>query len=358
MAALAACGPGTKRADPVPAPTDSEPGDPEPTNLPSSEVDAPSGVWTGIRYLTEEDTSGRPAGVAQGRRYDVTASCDGNAPCGLTLGPVNGSVFLPEVDPGDTGAEPFELAPEDGSWKGSTTELVRCTKELEGDYISKTSAFELQPVRAGDQITSLTGTVTIEEELTSEGEAAGCPADSPTGQHSALTLVDDAGLGQSFEVDGSFLRTLQVATAEGYSTEDGQPGYVGITPPERDVKLSGSCDDSDCTVMRTAENVYWTSEVELTKTGDDEAISGSEQPPDGCIDEETGEDIIAEGAYDAQIDYLLWPVLVEDGEAKVLLGAVEQYNDPTDLAREQGDGRCDQKQSLLRYELLVARDLL
>lgn len=360
VAALCACGPGTKRADPVPAPAppDSETADVASTDLPANEAEAPSGVWTGIRYLTEEDSSGRPAGVAQGRRYDITASCDDDAPCVLTLGPVNGSFLLPEVDPGDANLEPLVLTPDDGQWTGATTEFVRCTKELDGDYLAKTSTFELRPERTGGAIVSLAGTVTVEEELTPEGTAAGCPPDSPTAQRSAMTLVDDAGLGREFEVDGSFLRTLQVATAEGYSADDGQPGYVGITPPERDVRLSGSCVEDECTVTRTAENVHWTSEVELTKGKNDEALSGSEQPPDGCIDEETGEDIIAEGAYNARINYTLWPVLVEDGKAKVLLGAVEQHNDPTDLARESGDGRCDQRQAQLRYEFLVARDHL
>lgn len=81
----------------------------EAKGLPTSENDAPSGTWLSIRYLTEQSGFDNPPGFAEGRRYDINASCE-DGPCDLTLNPVDGSFNLPDVETEITSAEPIELA--------------------------------------------------------------------------------------------------------------------------------------------------------------------------------------------------------------------------------------------------------
>lgn len=321
--------------------------------LPTREKDAPSGTWLSIRYLTKQSGFDNPPGFAEGRRYDINASCEGGT-CDLTLNSVDGSFNLPDVEMEPTSVEPIELAATGDAWAGVYTDTYGCTAENKSDDIESTATLGLAPVRVEGKIIALVGEMTRSEELTDAGRAAGCTSHDLDPATFQVVMADDSAIDQPFKVDGRFFETLEVATSNNITNEKGRAGYVGYNIVSKASDFSGSCDSDDCTVRRVFNNRM---PVELTRDNDARALTGSTKRPGRCVKDGTGEEVLQKGAYDSTAEYSLFPALVIDGEAKVLLGRVVETSIPTDLGRAQGPGICDQEQTQITYEYFVARDL-
>lgn len=329
--------------------------------MPTKESDAPEGDWVGVRWMVsqEPEPENFTPGQADVRLYSIEPSCDDDG-CALTLNPGgdDDSYALPDLEP--LTGPPVELEADDEAWTAvEPEESYGCTDELTGDFIDSESSRSLKPLRNDDgEIIALAGTVTFTDELNADGEEAGCPEDSGTVDEYQTVMVPVETLGEAptFDVDSDFRQSLEVSESSGYTESFLQKGGISVSLEGHDLQIDGSCDDGDCSVSVSqviTEDMTRTYELEGSE---EDGMSGKFSGTGGCFDPETGDQVMADGAYDETLEVTqLVPVLVLDGDAKIFLGRYESTSEPT--AEGKTEEACSTPQSLAGWVTWVDKDL-
>lgn len=353
----------TTVAKPAEATTTEPDEDDEQSVLPTEEADAPSGDWVSVRFnvAVEPEPAEFNAGSAEARLYDVEADCDGDGPCSLIFngGGEGGSFAMPDTEP-ITG-DPIVMEPDGVEWTGTTEEpSFGCTEELDGPYVDSTGTRSLRPVRGPDgEIIGLVGTLIFTDTVNAEGEAAGCPDDVNATYAYAVVVAPNDGIRDidEYEVDGTFRQTIEVTESEGQVNPLYQDGGISTSLPDHDIEMSGSCGDGDCDVDLTQINGDG-NERSVTLTSDNgRGLSGSFDEVSGCSDDETGEIVFEDGAYESTGTFEdLTPIWIEDGEVKAFIGLFSHEANPTDLGKTNPS--CSTRQTLTGWTYLVSTDVL
>ena len=341
--------------------TEAEPADVEESavdDLPTGEDAAPHGDWISVRFQVaqEPEPEGFQPGYGEARLYDITPDCDDDG-CVLTLegGGPDGSFALPDVAP-ITG-DPIVLEPDGDSWTYEYTEPepYGCTDELDGPYLSTTETRDLDPVYGDDgEVSGLVGSTVYVDTLTAEGKAAGCPANVEGTYGYVTVMAPNDGIGgiDEYEVDGTFRQTVEVTQSEGYTDPTYQVGGANVTIEGHDLELEGGCADGECSVDLTQINGDGNERQAELVSEDGLALLGTYDERSGCLDDETGERLFDDSAYDATGAYEdLIPVWVEDGEVKAFVGRFYHSSTPTELGETEPS--CSYEQSEAGWAYLV-----
>lgn len=348
--------PTTTRPKAAATTTTTAPADDE-ARMPVEEDDAPTGTWVAVRWYKELEPKAADfrLGSAEGRAYEITPDCDGSS-CSLELGPGNGESYGMPGTQAVTG-DSFVVKAESDHWTGKEVVLGACFidgEEVSGLHLETKEVREFQPLRDEDgTIVALLGTYEFEATLEPSGVDAGCTAEenNQTGSQAVVMAPVEQGIpAGNFSLDGRFIMTSEVVESEGKTDPLAQKGALATTIERDDTVLDGTCRNETCTGTIALALGDGTS-VELDLEVDDDLLVATGSAKGRCVDGTTGAAVM-DDAYDTAWEIGdLFPVVVYEGQAKVLMGRLAQTSTPTAAGRT--DPRCAQDEHLESWIYLV-----